>query len=363
MRIMIAGGGTGGHLFPALALAEAFQARDPGNAILFVGGRRELEEKILSRAGYARKTIAAAGWKGSSWRAKGKGLLAIPRSFWQSWKAIREFRPDVVLGVGGYASGPVVLAAWCLRMRTAIHEQNAFPGLSNRILGRFVERAFLSFPASARFFPPGKGVLTGNPVRKNIRRRQRAASPIGERRFTLLVFGGSQGAHRLNRAVIDGLKNLRDLRERWRIIHQTGERDREEVAQAYRQEGFEGEVHAFIQDMDRAYGAADLILCRAGATTLFELMAAGKPAILVPYPHAANHHQKLNAQALVETGAALMVLDEDLNGNSLSALVRELADDPERRRQIAARAAAMARPEAAERIVDACYAMVKREHE
>ena len=358
---MIAGGGTGGHLFPALALAEAFRARDPGNAILFVGGRRGLEERILSQAGFALKTIEVAGLKGRSWRAKGKGLLAIPRSLVESWKVIRGFRPDVVLGMGGYASGPVVLTAWGMGVKTAIHEQNAFPGLSNRILGRFVERTFLSFPGSARFFPPAKRVVAGNPVRKSIGGGKGSASRIEGSAFTLLIFGGSQGAHRLNLAMVDGLKNLGELRGRLRIIHQTGNRDWEEVQRAYRREKFNAEVHPFIQEMDRAYAAADLVLCRAGATTLFELMAAGKPAILVPYPHAANDHQRLNAQALVNAGAALMVADGNLNGRSLTDLVRQLADDPQQRSRMAARAAALAQPEAAEQIVNACYTMVGHE--
>ncbi len=358
---MIAGGGTGGHLFPALALAEAFQARDRGNTILFVAGRRGLEERILSQAGFGLKTIEVTGLKGRSARAKGKGLLAIPRSLVQSWKAIRGFRPDVVLGMGGYASGPVVLTAWGLGVKTAIHEQNAYPGLSNRILGRFVKRAFLSFPSSARFFPPAKRMITGNPVRKSIGGDKGSASRVEDSPFTLLIFGGSQGAHRLNRAMIEGLKNLEELRGRMRIIHQTGDRDWQEVQSAYRQETFEAEVHPFIQEMDRAYAAADLVLCRAGATTLFELMAAGKPAILVPYPHAANDHQRLNAQALVDAGAALMVADGNLNGRSLTDLVRQLAKDPRRRSRMAARAAALAQPEAAERIVNACYTMVGHE--
>jgi UDP-N-acetylglucosamine--N-acetylmuramyl-(pentapeptide) pyrophosphoryl-undecaprenol N-acetylglucosamine transferase len=320
-----------------------------------------LEERILSQAGFELKTIEVGAMKGRSWSAKGKALLMIPRSLVQSWKVIRGFRPDVVLGVGGYASGPVVLTAWSLGLRTAIQEQNAFPGLSNRILGRFVERTFLSFPSSARFFPAAKRMVTGNPVRQSIRSSKGSLSRIEDSLFTLLIFGGSQGAHRLNRAMMDGLKNLGELRGRLRIIHQTGDRDRQEVESAYRRENFDAEVYPFIQEMDRAYAAADLVVCRAGATTLFELMAAGKPAILVPYPYAANDHQRLNAQALVDAGAAVMVADENLNGRSLSALVHQLADDPQRRFQMGARAAALAQPEAAGQIVDACYGMVGHE--
>jgi UDP-N-acetylglucosamine--N-acetylmuramyl-(pentapeptide) pyrophosphoryl-undecaprenol N-acetylglucosamine transferase len=274
---------------------------------------------------------------------------------------LRSFQPNLVLGFGGYASGPVVLMAWACGYKTAIHEQNAFPGLSNRILGKVVDRVFLSFESSARHFPQSKTVLTGNPVRKRIRQGMLAPAQRAEEKFTLFIFGGSQGAHRINQAMGESLAHLGDLKSRMRIIHQTGDRDYDEVRQTYEREGVEAEVQRFIQDMDRAYGAADLVLCRAGATTLFELMALGKPAILVPYPYAANDHQTLNAKTLVDAGAALMVADGDLNGLNLSRTLRQLREDREKLKKIGERAEALAQPRAAEKIVDLCYEMVRDE--
>ena len=284
--------------------------------------------------------------------------MAVPQSLFQAWRVIRSFRPDIVVGVGGYASGPVVLAAWAMGYRTAVQEQNAFPGLSNRILGRVVDRAFISFSVSERHFPPQKAVLTGNPIRRRIRPEKSARERGGENRFTVFIFGGSQGAHRLNAAMTEALGHLQDYRTRMQFIHQTGEKDYPEVLEAYRREGFVAEVHPFIHDMDRAYAAADLVLCRAGASTLFELMAMGKPGVLVPYPYAANDHQTMNAKALVDAGAALMVANDDLDGARLGKMLVQLSEDPERLKNMGERALALAQPAAAETIVKLCYEMV-----
>jgi UDP-N-acetylglucosamine--N-acetylmuramyl-(pentapeptide) pyrophosphoryl-undecaprenol N-acetylglucosamine transferase len=357
MKIIIAGGGTGGHLFPALALAEAFKDREPANEILFVGSRKGLEASIVTREGYPLKTIEAVSLKGRPWKEKIRAVIRVPRSLRQSWRLIRCFGPDLVLGVGGYASGPVVLAAWAMGYRTAIHEQNAFPGFSNRILGRFADRVFLSFPGSARHFPRKTAILTGNPVRRKMRQKEAMKNRGPESKFTLFIFGGSQGAHRLNQAMEEALTHLRERKGALRIIHQTGDQDYAELKEAYRREGFEAEVHPFIHDMDRAYAAADLVLCRAGATTLFELMAMGKPAIVVPYPYAANDHQTLNARALVDAGAALMVPNGDLTGVELSRILGQLSAEPARLEEMGKRAASLARPEAAEKIVNFCYEM------
>jgi UDP-N-acetylglucosamine--N-acetylmuramyl-(pentapeptide) pyrophosphoryl-undecaprenol N-acetylglucosamine transferase len=358
MRIIIAGGGTGGHLFPALALIEAFKDRDPANEILLVGSRKGLETRLGVEPGYSLRTIEAVSLKGKPFWGKVWGLMALPKSLFQSWRLIHSFRPDIVLGVGGYASGPVVLAAWAMGYRTAIHEQNAFPGLSNRVLGRFVDRAFVSFAASARHFPQQKSILTGNPIRKRIRPERIARERGPESKFTLFIFGGSQGAHRLNLAMMEALTYLQDFKARFQVIHQTGDKDCAEVQEAYRREGFAAKVTPFLHDVDRAYAAADLVLCRAGASTLFELMAMGKPAILVPYPYAANDHQTLNARTLVDAGAALMVANGDLTGTQLSRMLRQLCEDPENLKKIGERAGALAKPNAAETIVQLCYEMV-----
>lgn len=355
---MIAGGGTGGHLFPALAVAEAFKDREPGNEILFVGSRRGLEAGIVAREGYALKTIEVASVKGKPVWGKLRSLMAVPKSLLQSGSLLRSFKPDIVLGVGGYASGPVVLTAWAMGYHTAIHEQNIFPGLSNRILGRFVDRIFISFADSSRHFSRGKTLLTGNPVRGMIRSPGFLQERKPGAKFTLLIFGGSQGAHHLNQAVEEALIYLRDWKERLHIIHQTGEKDYREVQEAYRREEFEAEVHPFIHAMDRAYALADLVLCRAGATTLFELMTTGLPAILVPYPYAANDHQTLNAKTMVDVGAAVLVANGDLTGVHLSRILKELIEDPPRLKKMGKRAAALAQPDAAQKIVTLCYEMV-----
>lgn len=355
---MIAGGGTGGHIFPALALAETFQERDPENRVLFVGSRRGLEATVLTREGYAFEAIEAVSLKGKSLWGKIGSLAAIPGSLVHSWRLIRSFKPDLVLGVGGYASGPVVLTAWAKGVKTAVQEQNAFPGLSNRILGKCVNRVFISFAESDRHFPRGKTVLTGNPVRKMIGQKgsDERKKPNGP--FTLLVFGGSQGAHHLNQVMGGALFHLGELKDRLQVIHQTGQKDFSEVRQVYQRAGVKAEVLPFIYDMDRAYAEADLILCRAGATTLFEVMAMGKPAILVPYPYAANDHQTLNAKTLADAGAAWMVSNGDLTGAYLGSILKELSGDPGRLKAMGDRAAALSRPDAARTIVDSCYELV-----
>ncbi len=314
---------------------------------------------MLAREGYPLRTIEVASLKDKSLGGKIRGLLALPGSLWQSGSLLRFFHPDLVLGVGGYASGPVVLTAWAMGYKTAIQEQNAFPGLSNRILGWFVDRIFISFPDSARHFHGKKTILTGNPVRKRMSPGPSLLPGKGKGRFHLLIFGGSQGAHRLNLAMVEALEHLRGRREKLRVIHQTGERDFAEVQAAYEKERFAAEVQPFIEDMERAYAAADLVVCRAGATSLFELMAMGKPAILVPYPYAANDHQTLNAQSLVRSGAALMVPDRELTGRRLGEMITRLIEKPERLHEMGTQALALAKPEAAGKIVDLCYEMIQ----
>ena len=339
-------------------MAEAFKDREPGNEILFVGSRRGLEASIVAREGYALKTIEVASVTGKPVWGKLRSLMAVPKSLLQSGSLLRSFKPDIVLGVGGYASGPVVLTAWAMGYHTAIHEQNIFPGLSNRILGRFVDRIFISFADSSRHFSRGKTLLTGNPVRGMIRSPGFLQERKPGAKFTLFIFGGSQGAHHLNQAMEEALIYLREWKERLHIIHQTGEKDYREVQEAYRREEFEAEVHPFIHAMDRAYALADLVLCRAGATTLFELMTTGLPAILVPYPYAANDHQTLNAKTMVDAGAAVLVANGDLTGVHLSRILKELIEDPPRLKKMGERAAALAQPDAAQKIITLCYEMV-----
>jgi UDP-N-acetylglucosamine--N-acetylmuramyl-(pentapeptide) pyrophosphoryl-undecaprenol N-acetylglucosamine transferase len=361
MKILIAGGGTGGHLFPGIAVAEEFLARDPSNEVLFVGTERGIEARVLPRAGYHLECIATTGMRGKDVLSKVKGVWLLLLGYAQSRRIIRSFKPDLVLGVGGYASGPLVMAARNNSCKCFIHEQNAVPGLTNRILARVVMKVFISLEESRRHVPAGKLLLTGNPLRRQILDRlsedRRANGNGNGNGFRLLVFGGSAGAHRINMAMIEALPELSDLRERITITHQTGEHDLEEVRQAYQRVGFCAEVVPFIDNMAEAYQKADLILCRAGATTIAEVTACGKACIFVPYPFATDDHQRKNAEALVDKGAGFMILDRELSGKRLAAMIGELERNPLVRKSAGKKASAMARPDAAKIIVDAMLAV------
>ncbi len=355
MRVIVAGGGTGGHLFPGLAVAHEFIKRDPMTEILFVGAAQGIESRAVPAAGFPLETIPVRGLKGRGLAGLAQALYGVPASIVRSLGILRRFRPDCVLGVGGYASGPLLLAAKMKRVRSAVMESNLRPGLTNRILGRVVDRVFTAYEASARYFPGARVIECGSPV------RWRTLPPVKkDEKFTVLIFGGSQGARRINQCAVEMLKSLQDLDGGLRIIHQTGAADLEWVKAAYGALGLEVEVLPFIERMDEAYARADLVVCRAGAATIAELTVFGKPAILVPYPYAADDHQRLNAEALAMRGAAEMILDRDLDGGKLAARVRAYHQDRGRLAAIGRAARKLGRPDAAGRIVDECYAMVGR---
>ncbi len=358
LGMIIAGGGTGGHLFPGIAVAEEFLRRDPENRILFIGTERGLEKKVLGGLGLPLRTIPVEGIKGRGALRIAGALAKIPASLFASFRILREFRPAIVLGVGGYASGPAVLAARVMGTETAIAEQNAFPGLTNRILGRFADRIFLTFSASQRWFPENRTLVTGNPVRAAFL-AEKPREGKDDPRFTILIFGGSQGAHAINRFVGEALVGLEHLKNRIRFIHQAGEKDRDIVDAAYRERGFAAEVLPFIMDMAAAYRAADLLICRAGATSIAEITAGGKAAILIPFPFAVNDHQTKNAEILARTGAAEMIAEKDLSGELLASAIERLSRNPEAVRKMEAAAAALGNRRAAAEIVDACLALVE----
>jgi len=291
---------------------------------------------------------------------KGKGLgqtlvnlLLIPGALLRSIAILRRWRPDVVIGVGGYASGPVVLAAWLLRIPTAVQEQNAVAGFTNRLLGHVVHAVFTAFPEAAASFPAYKVQQLGNPIRRGLFDNiLRPTAPHD--RPHVLVFGGSQGAHALNMRLVEALPHLADLRERITLTHQTGARDREAVEKAYVATGFTPDVREFITDMVSAYGMADLVVSRAGATTLSELTVCQKPSILVPFPLAADNHQVVNARSLVEAGAAVMIEERDLTGERLAQEIRAILTNPGRRQQMARAAGRLGAPQAAREIIDVC---------
>ena len=356
MRCIIAGGGTGGHLFPGMAIAEAFMERETGNEVLFIGTERGIEARVLAGGRFNLKMIHAMPIKGRSFTGKWRALRTLPKAVAEALAILKEFQPQFVLGVGGYASGPAVLAASLLRMKRAIHEQNVIPGMTNRILKRFSQRIFVSFEETKRYFPERKTVVTGNPIRKEI--TGSALSRERGDRFTILVFGGSAGAHRINAAMMEALASLQDLRSSLRLIHQTGKEDLGLVSRGYEEKGFEAEVMPFIDEMARCYRRADLVICRSGASTVAELAVCGKASILIPYPYAAHNHQWMNAKKLVDRGAARMILDEELEGPSLSETIVHLYHHPEERERMEEAIRRIGRPRAAEEIVEHCYELV-----
>ena len=355
MKLLLAGGGTGGHLFPAIAVAEQLKREEPNAEILFVGTERGLEARMLPELGWKLRTVEMSGWAGLGWLARIKVLGKLVQSFVQSRVILKEFKPDVVVGVGGYASVPVLLAAKTMNIPYLIHEQNAWPGLANRLLGRWAKRVCLSFDEADRAFYRSATVLTGNPVRAAM---ENCPAPT-EEKACLLVFGGSQGARAINRAVVAALPFLEEWRGQLEIIHQSGQTDYTETLRGYQENGWPNiEVQPFIVDMAQAYAKATLIICRAGATTLAELTACGRPAVLVPYPHAAAGHQSVNAQAMAAKGAALMMAEDDLTPQRLAKLVSGLLHDRTSLMTMAGAAKRLARRGAAARLLQECRSVL-----
>jgi len=356
MRCVIAGGGTGGHLFPGIAVAEAFKEREEGNEVLFIGTERGIEVRVLADGRFPLKTIRALPLKGRSLPGKFSSLAAIPLATLEALSILRAFRPQLVLGVGGYASGPSLVAAYLLGVKRAIHEQNMVPGMTNQILKWLSQAVFVSFEEARRYFPERKTRVTGNPIRREFTACARREPK--DSHFTVFVFGGSAGAHRINEAVKEALDSLQAIRSSTRFIHQTGREDLESVSRAYQEKGLEALVKPFFDDMVACYETSDLVLCRAGASTIAELAVCGKGAILIPYPYAAHQHQLVNARRLVGLGAARMIEDQDLNGASLAEAILHLYAHPEELRGMENAIRRIGRPKAAQEIVDHCYALV-----
>jgi len=353
MKVIIAGGGTGGHLFPGIAIAEEFLRKDQTSSILFVGTKRGLEKRVLGNMGFNLCTLDVEGIKGRGIAKALGAILKIPRSLVESYRLISAFCPDIVIGVGGYASGPAVMTARLMGIKTAIAEQNALPGITNRILGRIVDRIFLTFPETRRWFPEEKIIASGNPVRAAF------LTGIGEAekragKFTLLIFGGSQGAHSINLAVLDSLPYLENIKDKLKVIHQTGSADLDSIVHHYQFREMDAEVLPFIMDMARAFRSADLLICRAGATSIAEITASGKASVLIPFPHAVNDHQTKNAEALVKAGAAVMIIEKDVSGKTLAETIEKFYRHPELIREMEARSASLGNVRAAADIVDAC---------
>lgn len=351
MRLLLAGGGTGGHLFPAVALAQLLLQQDPNAAVQFVGTEKGLEYRLLPKLGLPLKTVDMAGVVGRGWRGKLEMLPRLTKSMRQAQKVLKEFQPDLVVGVGGYSSVPVLLTAKLLGIPYVIHEQNAVPGLSNRLLGRWAKRIFLSFNEASVSFQQEKTVLTGNPLRAGLDAVGRQLPEPGK----LLIFGGSRGAQAINHTVMAMLPLLKEWDGCPQLFHQTGDADLEEVRQAYRDAGFEhAQVVPFIDDMATAYAEAKLVICRAGATTLAELAVCGRPAILIPFPFAAGDHQTANARALATIDAAFLLPQTELKAETLVVQLKELLNDQQRLQEMADRIRILGQPGAAKKILNEC---------
>ena len=336
MKIIIAGGGTGGHLYPGIAIAREV-LKEQGNDVLFIGTEQGIEAKVLPREGLPVRYITVGKLKGMKFGSIMKTMVTLPLSFMQSIQLLREKRPDVVIGVGGYTSGPVALAAWVVRIPLLIVEPNSYAGLANRKLGRLATKVILCFPGTGaqHFFPAKKTKKVGPLVRKSINQgsREKALKDFGleQGNVTVFVMGGSGGAHAINMAMKEAAGIL-DKTEHLQILHQTGEQDIDEVTAGYRDAGVKAVVLSYIHDMAGAYAVADLVVSRSGATTVAELAVCGKRAVLIPFPFAADNHQEYNARMLAERGMADVIIQRDLKPETLAELINNYVrqDTPSR---------------------------------
>ncbi len=364
MRVVMTGGGTGGHLYPLLALAELLKTKPPGWEIAFIGTEKNIEGRVVPREGYNIFFVDVEGIMGRGIAGKLRALYKLPSALKKALEYIRRFRPDIVVGSGGYVSAPGVVAAWLEKIPSVLLEQNTMPGRANRFLARFADGVCVTDPESSHYFPARKVFVTGNPVRQTITKGSRQAGyklfSLAEDRFTIFVFGGSRGARKLNDAVCEALKYLGGLRDKVQFLHQTGQDDHERVRECFRKLGFSGTVTPYIYQMPEAYAVADLVVCRSGASTIAELSATAKPAILVPYPYAAADHQLKNALRLEGLKAAEVIRDQDLTGQTLAERIQALYEDEARRAELQKNIAAFSRPDAAEKVYEVMRAVLKR---
>jgi UDP-N-acetylglucosamine--N-acetylmuramyl-(pentapeptide) pyrophosphoryl-undecaprenol N-acetylglucosamine transferase len=357
LRIVIAGGGTGGHLFPGLAIAQEFVTRNNSNRVVFVSTGNPLERSVLSQTDFKLKTITAEGIKGRGLWNQAKSAVKIPKGMIESIRILKDYKPDLIIGLGSYSAGPVMLSAWLLGTKMALHEQNILPGITNRILSRFADRIYVSFKDTKTRFDPDKTRLTGNPVRRELLNQRANDEASGSKSFCVLIIGGSQGAHSINMTVIEALSHL-TKKESLYFVHQTGTADEQIVKEAYRRLDIPATVQSFFRQMAPLYKQADLIICRAGATTVAEVTALGKAVIFIPFPFAADDHQALNADTLAREGAAEMILEKDLNARVLSQKIEYYASHPQALSAMATKAAQLGHPDAAKRIVDDCCELI-----
>lgn len=362
-RIIIAGGGTGGHLYPGIAVARELKKRSPDAEVLFVGVPWGLEAKVVPAEGFPLRCLKVRGLVGMGAGAKVKSLALLLPAVLEAGEIIREFRPEVVVGLGGYSSAPLLAAAVIKGVPSLIMEQNVKPGLTNRLLGKVAKRVAVSFEASISQFPSGRAVHTGNPVRAEMgtveRKAARKILGLNPDQFTLLVFGGSRGARSINAGMRAAAPLMSGLRERIQIFHQTGsDMSAKEVEDAYAAAGIKAMVRPYIYQMAEAYAAADLVVCRAGASTLAELTACGRAALLIPYPFAAENHQEVNARTLEKKGAARCILDRDATGERLALEIAAFMEDDAALRGMEEAAGSLARKDAAGWVVEIIIGLI-----
>jgi UDP-N-acetylglucosamine--N-acetylmuramyl-(pentapeptide) pyrophosphoryl-undecaprenol N-acetylglucosamine transferase len=356
MRLIITGGGTGGHVFPGVAVAKEIMRRDGKNKILFVGAVGGVETRIVPAEGFDIETLKVTGMKGKGIAKKIASTARFAAAMMAARAILKRFAPDVVLGVGGYASGPVCAASVITGTPLALAEQNAMPGMTNRWLGRYARKAFVTWEESLEWFPHGAGMVTGNPIRPEFHnvKRSRADGRLG-----ILVIGGSQGATSINKAMTQAIAELNAFAGKIRVVHQTGSKDIEAARSAYSGAGFEWEAEAFLNDMPQRLADADLVISRAGAGAVAEICAVGRPAVYIPFPHAADDHQTKNAESLVKSGAAMMIPDSELNAQAVVNLVRRFVNDCKGLEEMAAKAAELAKKDAARMIADELIKMAE----
>ncbi|MGZ8710915.1 MAG: undecaprenyldiphospho-muramoylpentapeptide beta-N-acetylglucosaminyltransferase [Thermoanaerobaculia bacterium] len=352
--LMIAGGGTGGHIYPAIAIAREWLARDPERRAIFVGTEKGLEKTIVPKAGFPLEFIDVGGLKGKGGLDLVRNVLRVPRGLLQAWRLVGMHEPSVVLGVGGYSSGPVLLAAKLRGVPTIIHEANAFPGLANRAVARFVTAVAVAFADALPRLKRPDGVVTGNPIRKEFFEAERPGQrATANRKQRLLIFGGSQGSRILNDTMTGALLFLARLKDSLEIVHQTGPNELEKVQKAYRESAFlDAMVVPYLDPIVDQMAAADLVVCRAGAMTIGELSAIGRAAILVPFAAATNNHQELNARVVERAGGAVVITEAQLSPEKLAAAIAGIVSDPERSARMGASSKTLAKPSATQNIVD-----------
>jgi UDP-N-acetylglucosamine--N-acetylmuramyl-(pentapeptide) pyrophosphoryl-undecaprenol N-acetylglucosamine transferase len=367
VRLVVAGGGTGGHLFPGIAIAEELLARNTANHVCFIGSGKPIETVVLGSRGFDHEQIRIQGIKGVGLIQQLITLFELPGSIKRSISILRKIDPDLVLGLGGYSAGPVVLGAWLMGIPRVLHEQNVLPGITNRLLAYFANQIYVSFENTRFQRFRQKIQVTGNPVRKEFLaditaqvEDEKGKETGTHAPFTVLIIGGSQGAHSVNMAVIDALAHL-EKRSRYAFIHQTGQDDEAQVKKAYAVHQMNSDVKAFFDDMAAQYQKADMVICRAGATTIAELTAVGKSVIFIPYPYAADDHQARNAEILVSAKAAEMIRENNLNGKLLAQKIETYASSPQKLSAMAKRARQLGRPHAAREIVDRMIELVSRQ--